>query len=130
MKSSMIWANFSVKNADRSREFYNKLGLTPNGPNNDPNLASFKFGKDNFVIHFFQEELIKEYLPPWENANNEIMFTLSAETQNEVEEWYKKVVDAGGIIIKELIRDKEGYFGFVFSDPDGHRFNVLLMDNM
>lgn len=130
MKSSMIWANLSVKNADRSREFYNKLGLTPNGPNNDPKLASFKFGKDNFVIHFFQEESIKEYLPAWENANNEIMFTLSAETQNEVEEWYKKVVDAGGIIIKKPIRDKEGYFGFVFSDPDGHRFNVLLMDNM
>jgi predicted lactoylglutathione lyase len=58
------------------------------------------------------------------------MFTLSAETQDEVEEWYKKVVDAGGKIIKEPIRDKEGYFGFVFSDPDGHRFNVLLMDNM
>ncbi len=130
MKSSMIWANLSVKNADRSREFYNKLGLTPNGPNNDPKLASFKFGKDNFVIHFFQEESIKEYLQAWENANNEIMFTLSAETQNEVEEWYKKVVDAGGKIIKEPIRDKEGYFGFVFSDPDGHRFNVLLMDNM
>ena len=130
MKSSMIWANLSVKNADRSREFYNKLGLTPNGPNNDPKLASFKFGKDNFVIHFFQEESIKEYLAPWENSNNEIMFTLSAETQNEVEEWYKKVVDAGGKIIKEPIRDKEGYFGFVFSDPDGHRFNVLLMDNM
>ncbi|MFD1166822.1 VOC family protein [Sphingobacterium daejeonense] len=130
MKSSMIWANFSVKNADRSREFYNKLGLTPNGPNNDPKLASFKFGKDNFVIHFFQEESIKEFLPPWENSNNEIIFTLSAETKNEVEEWYKKVVDAGGIIIKEPIRDKEGYFGFVFSDPDGHRFNVLLMDNM
>lgn len=130
MKSSMIWANLSVKNADRSRVFYNKLGLTPNGPNIDPKLASFKFGKDNFVIHFFQEESIKEYLPAWENANNEIMFTLSAETQNEVEEWYKKVVDAGGKIIKEPIRDKEGYFGFVFSDPDGHRFNVLLMDNM
>jgi hypothetical protein len=24
----------------------------------------------------------------------------------------------------------EAYYGFAFSDPDGHKFNLLLMDNM
>jgi predicted lactoylglutathione lyase len=27
-------------------------------------------------------------------------------------------------------RDEKGYYGFAFADTDGHKFNVLLMDNM
>jgi predicted lactoylglutathione lyase len=25
-------------------------------------------------------------------------------------------------------RDENDYYGFAFADPDGHKFNVLLMD--
>lgn len=131
MNASMIWANFSVKDVERTRKFYGELGFNPNGDNKDPRLASFKFGKDDFVIHYFQEgSQIDNYLPSWPIHSNEIMFTLSAESKNEVDEFYKTVKEAGGSIINEPLRDQAGYYGFVFSDPDGHKFNVLLMDNM
>jgi predicted lactoylglutathione lyase len=32
MKSKLIWANFSVKDAKRTNEFYAQLGFTPNRP--------------------------------------------------------------------------------------------------
>jgi len=124
----MIWANYSVKDANRSREFYSKLGFTPNGPNNEAELASFKFGNNNFVIHFFQEgPKIGEYLSAWTNTNNEIMFTLSANSKEEVLELANKVKESCGTIIKEPNTDEQGYYGFIFADPDGHKFNVLLM---
>ena len=130
MKAKKIWANFNVKDAKRTNEFYTQLGFTPNEPNNYPKLASFLFGDDDFVIHFFEEgSQIDEYLPAVPNTN-EIIFTLSAETEAEVNEFADKVKEAGGNIFKKVRRDENNYYGFAFADPDGHKFNVLLMDNM
>jgi predicted lactoylglutathione lyase len=125
----MIWANFVVKDVKRTNEFYTQLGFTPNNTNNFPKLASFLFGDNKFVIHFFEQGSgINDFLTS--GSNSEIIFTLSAETEAEVNEWAEKVKKAGGTIFKEVQRDEKGYYGFAFADPDGHKFNVLLMDNM
>jgi len=130
MNAEKIWANFSVKDVKRTREFYTQLGFTPNNPNNDPKLASFLFGDDDFVIHFFEQgSRIDEYLPSGFETS-EIIFTLSAETEAEVNEFADKVKEAGGKIFQKVHRDENNYYGFAFADPDGHKFNVLLMDNM
>ncbi|RFM28540.1 VOC family protein [Deminuibacter soli] len=126
-----IWANFSVKNAAATNEFYKRVGFTSNGYNKDLKLASFLFGEDDFVIHFFEEgSQIDEFLKPGSLTTSEIIFTLSADTEQQVNEFANKVKVAGGTILKEVRRDEAGYYGFAFADPDGHKFNVLLMDNM
>ena len=130
MKAKKIWANFSVKDAKRTNQFYTQLGVTPNKSGNDSKLASFLFGDDDFVIHFFEQgSRIDEYLSSG-SKTNEIIFTLSAETEEEVRELADKVEEAGGDIIQKVRRDENNYYGFAFADPDGHKFNVLLMDNM
>jgi predicted lactoylglutathione lyase len=131
MKAKKIWANFSVKDAKRTNQFYTQLGFTPNHANNDPTLASFRFGDRDFVIHFFERgSKIDEYLTPGPNTVSEIIFTLSAETEAEVNEWADKVRNAGGNIFRKARRDEANYYGFSFADPDGHKFNVLLMDKL
>jgi predicted lactoylglutathione lyase len=129
MKSKKIWANFSVQDVKRTNQFYTQLGFTTNNTNNYPKLASFLFGDDGFVIHFFEAgSQIDEYLPPKPSHTSEIIFTLSADTEAEVKEWAERVNNAGGNILKEAGRDEAGYYGFVFADPDGHKFNVLLIE--
>jgi len=129
MKAKKIWANFSVKDVSRTNQFYTQLGFTPNNRGNFPKLASFLFGEDNFVIHFFEQgSQIDEYLTSGSNNSSEIIFTLSAETEAEVKEWAEKVKNAGGTIFHEVGRDENNYFGFAFADPDGHKFNVLLLE--
>ena len=128
MKAKKIWANFSVKDAKRTNQFYTQLGFTPNKPGNNPKLVSFLFGDNDFVIHFFEQgSQIDEYLPSGLKTG-EIIFTLSAETEAEVKEWINKVKEAGGNIFHEADRDKTNHYGFAFADPDGHKFNVLLME--
>lgn len=129
MNPKKIWANFNVKDASRTRQFYTQLGIKPNAPNKDPKLASFLFGDDEFVIHFFEKNSqIDEYLKSDRGDDSEVMFTLSAETEAEVQEWEANVKAAGGIVIQPAGRDKAGYYGLAFADPDGHKFNVLLME--
>jgi predicted lactoylglutathione lyase len=127
----MIWANFSVKDVALTNRFYTQVGFKANGANKYPKLASFLFGGDDFVIHFFEQgSQIDEFLTPGSKGYSEIIFTISAETEEEVNEFADKVKSAGGSILKPVKRDEAGYYGFTFADPDGHKFNVLLMDNM
>ncbi|RKS97956.1 hypothetical protein BCF58_2092 [Chryseobacterium defluvii] len=128
MKSKKIWANYSVKDARRTHEFYTRLGFTPNTFNTDPKLASFLFGDHDFVIHFFEQGTkIDEYLPPGFHTG-EIIFTLSAESEEEVKDWKDRVEKAGGNISNETERNGSDYYGFTFTDPDGHKFNILLIE--
>jgi uncharacterized protein len=129
MKSKLVWANYSVKDTKRTQNFYTQLGFT-SSPQSTAELASFVFGENKVIIHFFQQGSgIDQYLPSGPKTG-EIMFTLSAETEEEVQEFEDKVRKAGGAIIRKLQRDEQNYYGFAFSDPDGHKFNVLLMDNL
>src|SRR5689334_6352407 len=112
MKAKKIWANFSVKDAKRTSQFYTQLGFTP-WPGHDPKLASFLFGDDDFVIHFFEQgSRIDDYLAPVSKTTSEIIFTLSAETEAEVKEWAERVKNAGGNILSEAGRDESNYYGF------------------
>jgi len=55
------------------------------------------------------------------------LFTLSAESKAQVDNWAREVESAGGKIISSPEEFGEGYYGFVFVDPDGHRFNIFYM---
>jgi hypothetical protein len=130
MKTKQIWANFSVADASRTHQFYTILGFTANNTGGTSGLASFRFGDNGFVIHFFERGTqIDKYLAPGAGHTGEIIFTLSAATEAEVNEMAERVKSAGGSMIQEVGRDENNYFGFAFADPDGHRFNVLLMES-
>ncbi len=65
-------------------------------------IADLKNGKRNFVYTFRRK-------------------------QRQVDNWAKEVEKAGGKIISKPEEFGKGYYGFVFADPDGHKFNVFYM---
>jgi uncharacterized protein len=128
MKTKKIWANVGVEDLERTTKFYTELGFKPNGASKE--LTSFFVGEDHFVIHFFLKDILKSNvkgeLADLKNGN-EVIFTLSAESKEEVDNWEKEVKKAGGRIISNAEEFGKGYYGFVFLDPDGHKFNVFNM---
>ena len=131
MKPTKIWSNLGVSDLDRTFKFYNALGFKPNGKFPvTKQLTSFLVGDDDFVMHFFLKDILKTAMKgeitDSENSN-EVIFTLSAESKAQVDNWAKEVKKAGGKIISEPEEFGKGYYGFVFADPDGHKFNVFYM---
>jgi predicted lactoylglutathione lyase len=128
MKTRKIWANLAVSDLQRTTKFYTGIGFKPNGSSNE--LTSFIVGDDEFVIHYFLKDILKNAMKGELSdlqKGNEIIFTLGAESKDEVDNWEKKVRQAGGKIVSQPEEFGEGYYGFVFSDPDGHKFNVFYM---
>ena len=128
MKTKKIWANLGVENLERTTKFYSELGFKPNGASKE--LTSFFVGEDDFVIHFFLKDILQssmkgEIVDP--KSGNEVIFTLSADSREEVDHWENEVRNAGGTVISKAEEFGKGYYGFVFADPDGHKFNVFFM---
>lgn len=126
----MIWANLAVANLERTQKFYTELGFKPNNPHSSNELVSFFVGENDFVIHFFLKNVIEtnvkvEFCDP--QTTNEIIFTLSAESINQADRWAEEIVKAGGTLVSPPESFGESYYGFVFADPDGHKFNVFHM---
>lgn len=129
MNPKMIWANFAVSDLARTTAFYTQLGFKANGASNE--LTSFKFGENDFVIHFFLKEVLetntKSNLTDAQQTN-EIIFSLSAKSTEQVDEWATAITAAGGQLVTQPEPFGKGYYGFIFTDPDGHRFNVFYME--
>ncbi|MCE3294569.1 MAG: Glyoxalase-like domain protein [Crocinitomicaceae bacterium] len=131
MNTKMIWANFASADLHKTAEFYSALGFKANG-NHTHEAASFCFGKNDFVINFFTPQRLGKKvngelsLP----ANgNEIIFSLSAGSKDEVDRWFEKIKAIGGTVFCEPEDYDQGYT-FGFADPDGHKFNVLYWPGM
>jgi uncharacterized protein len=133
MNPKKIWSNLAVSDLDRTTKFYTELGFKPNGPNLSKELTSFLVGKNDFVMHFFLKDVLQTNMNIEiidSHYQNEILFTLSAENKEQVDSWEQEVERAGGKIISRPEEFGKGYYGFVFADPDGHKFNVFYMEGL
>lgn len=130
MEPKMIWANLASADLERTTRFYTQLGFKSNGRSGE--LTSFFFTENNFIIHFFLtapfENAIKSKSANLQNQN-EVIFSLSAKSKEEVDQWVDKVKEAGGNVFASPEKIGEGY-SFGFADPDGHKFNFLYWPGM
>lgn len=130
MKPRLIWANLAVKDLKRTTKFYTDLGFQLSG--NDDEMVSFTMAGNKFIINFFTEGRFKvDVNGVIANAKEEgeVIFSLSAESKEEVDQCAEEVRKIGGIIFSEPRVFQKGYT-FGFCDPDGHRFNVLYWPGM
>ena len=131
MNPKKIWSNLAVSDLDRTTKFYTELGFKPNGNSNE--LTSFCIGENNFIMHFFLKDILKANIKGEitdSQQSNEVIFTLSAESKDQADNWAIEVEKAGGKIISQPEEFGKGYYGFIFADPDGHKFNVFFMEGL
>jgi predicted lactoylglutathione lyase len=127
-----LWINLPVKDVKRSREFFTQIGFSfSDGPGNSDTSAPLIVGSKNTVIMLFEQSVFRGFLrnevTDSENSN-EVLFSFSAESPDEVDEISKKVTKAGGVVFAEPAESQGWMYGCGFADPDGHRWNALFMD--
>lgn len=126
-----FWLNLPVKDLQKSKEFFAQLGFTfhPRHEHSEE-LAGMFVGHSPVIIMLFPETAFQGF------TNNEIadttkgtemLISFDAESREEVDEVLAKAVKAGGTIYGKPT-DQGWMYGGGFVDLDGHRWNVLYMD--
>jgi uncharacterized protein len=126
-----IWLNLPVKDINKSKEFFAKLGFSFTQYGNSDDSVGILIGEKNVVVMLFSEATF-HFFTKNEVADTakctEVLFSLSAESRKEVDEMAKKVTAAGGTVFSKPSEHQDWMYGCGFADLDGHRWNVLYMD--
>lgn len=102
MNPKKIWSNFAVSDLERIYKFYTQIGFKPNGSNDE--LTSFMVGGDSFIMHFFLKDILQTNIKGLitdAQQSNEIIFTISAGSKSQVDDWAKEVEPAGGKLVSQ-----------------------------
>ena len=128
-----FWISLPVKDVDRSRKFFTALDFTFNTQQgNSASSACLLAGDKNVVVMLFDEPSFKSFTGSGitDTATSaEVLLSISAGSVAEVDALIQKAVQAGGKSTHMPGEMKGWLYGAVFSDLDGHRWNVLYMDN-
>jgi uncharacterized protein len=127
-----LWLNLPVREPERAKEFYTQLGFRLNDkyPSQDGS-SSFIVGDNQVVLMLFPESTFLGFTGnaganSWQGS--EVLFSLGANSRDEVDELAMKAVRAGGSLFSKPGENGGWMYGCGFADPDGHRWNVLYMD--
>lgn len=127
-----LWINLPVKDPKKSREFFTKIGFAQNTRFPETEQSSSVFaGTKNIVIMLFAEPVFEGFTQNKladTTQSTEVLFSLDAESREEVDELAEKVKAAGGTLYAKPAENQGWMYGFGFTDLDGHRWNVLYMD--
>jgi len=124
-----VFVNLPVKDLNKSKEFFSKLGFTFNPQFTDKNAACMVISEDNYAMllveSFFKTFTKKEIANA--KKSTEVLVALSAESKEKVDEMLNKALAAGAKEPREP-QDHGFMYGRSLEDLDGHIWEIFWMD--
>ncbi|MGV2805733.1 glyoxalase/bleomycin resistance/extradiol dioxygenase family protein, partial [Clostridium perfringens] len=118
LKSDNIFVNLPVKNLEKTKDFFSKIGFEFNAQFTDKNAACLVIG-DNIFAMLLTEDYFKTFTKKdLSNAANttEVILALSAESREQVDEIVNAALSAGGSPSNDPV-DHGFMYGWSFQDP-------------
>ena len=127
--SRKLFVNLAVRDLERSKDFFRKLGFAFNPKFTDDKAACMIISDDAGVMlltePFFRTFTRREICDT--TAHTEGLFALTCRSRAEVDEMVRVAIAAGGKPAMDP-QDHGFMYGSSFYDPDGHHWEVLWMD--
>jgi len=127
--AQQIFVNLSVKDLNKSKQFFGALGYSFN-PQFTNDVAACMVISDTIFAMLLTETFFKTFtskeLVDAKKAT-EVLVCLSTESRAEVDEIVRKAVAAGGRIYNKP-QDHGFMYGHGFEDLDGHQWEFAYMD--
>lgn len=122
-----IWINLPVKDVERSTAFFNEIGFQALAVGNE--RSRLAIGQTTILL--FPEAVFEKFTGSKTADTShcaEVMFSIGAESREEVDAFIQKVELAGGNVFGKPGEMDGWMYGAGFADLDGHRWNLLYMD--
>ncbi|KQN96012.1 VOC family protein [Paenibacillus sp. Leaf72] len=125
--SQEIWINLPVKDVERSTTFFNEIGFHAASVGNE--RAKLAIGQTTILL--FPDAAFEKFTGSKKadtSQSAEVIFSIGAKSRDEVDAFIQKVELAGGSIFSKPSENDGWMYGAAFADLDGHRWNLLYMD--
>ena len=124
-----IFVNLPVKDLDKSKEFFSKLGFAFNAQFTNKDAACMIISEDNYAMllveSFFKTFIKKEIVNA--KKSTEVLVALSSESKESVDKMLRNALAAGAKEANEP-QDHGFMYGRSFEDLDGHIWEIFWMD--
>lgn len=124
-----IFVNLPVKDLNKSKDFFAKLGFTFNPQFTNEKAVCMVISEDIYAMllleSFFKTFIKKEIANT--KTSTEVLLALSQENKKSVDETLRKAIDAGAKEAREP-QDLGFMYGRSFEDLDGHIWEMFWMD--
>lgn len=127
--SKNIFINLSVKDLNKSTNFFRELGFDLNPLFSDETTSCMIISEHIYILIMIEEKFKgfskKEIADTSTSA--EAIFCLSAESREQVNELVNKALSSGGKTYSDP-QDHGFMYGWGFQDLDGHIWEIAYMD--
>ena len=124
-----VFINIAVRDLQKSMAFFSALGFEFNKQFTDEKAACMILSDKGYVMllsdPFFQGFTKRE--PADTTKTTEVMIALACESRAEVDQLFRKAIDAGGTQAMDAM-DHGFMYNCSFYDLDGHHWEILWMD--
>jgi predicted lactoylglutathione lyase len=127
--SRKIFVNLPVKDLDKSKQFFAKLGFSFNPQFTNEEGACMVISDDIYAM-LLTTARFRDFTPGEvadANRATEVLLCLSCESRGEVDELTNRAVAGGGRTFRPP-QDHGFMYGRSFQDPDGHVWELVWMD--
>ena len=125
-----IFINLPVKDLEKSKNFFSKLGYSFNPQFTDEKAACMVISETIYAM-LLTEPFFKGFIPDRviadANQTKEVIVALSAESKEQVDDLTDKAIAAGAKQFREP-EDHGFMYGRSFEDLDGHVWEIVWMD--
>ena len=128
MKINQIYVNLPVKDVQKTREFWTKLGFPTNDEmSNDQSVCIVM--NDNTYVMFLTEEFFQTFSerPVPKGDTTQVLVAISLDTREQVDHMVNTAV-ANGATQHEEPQDYGWMYHNSFWDINGHGWNVMFAD--
>jgi predicted lactoylglutathione lyase len=126
-----IFVNLSVKDLNKTIEFFTKLGFKFKPQFTDENATCMIIGsEDNIFVMLLVEKFFKTFTKKEicdTSKNTEVIVALSVESREAVDQMLHKAIESGGSEYRDP-QDHGWMYGRSFEDIDGHIWEILYTD--
>jgi len=124
-----ITISLPVADLDVAKAFYTALGFTPSPQCSDDTGALMVWSEAISVMlltHAKWRTFTTRPIPP--KTSSEVALNISCESREEVDAMNKAAAENGGVADINPVEEHGFMYGRDFSDPDGHIWGAMWMD--
>ncbi|MEY8761817.1 VOC family protein [Chryseobacterium tongliaoense] len=129
MKINQIYVNLPIKDVQKTREFWTKLGFSINEQFSDEKAICVIMKEDHIYAMFLNEEFFQTFTnrPIAKGDTTQTLLAIGVNSREEVDNMVKTAIENEGSKYSEP-QDHGWMYQSAFSDLNGHQWEVMFAD--